>query len=111
MNQATYQEYLRRLPEEDPLKICRICIQETQKLIANSDPEWSDIHSRISGRNMLKKRVRIEKKKNIEHPIIISVEQTHFKSFPQETDPIFVQSSNVLKLENNANDMHQSNNG
>lgn len=43
MNQTTYQEYLSRLPAEDPFKVCRMCVQETENLISNSDKGFYEI--------------------------------------------------------------------
>lgn len=54
MNPTTYLEYFKRLPEKDPLKICRICIQETKNMIASNDPEWSEIHSSYENITKLK---------------------------------------------------------
>lgn len=45
MNQRLYQECLGRLSPEAPFEICRICIQEKNKLISATDTEWPEIRS------------------------------------------------------------------
>lgn len=54
MHQATYKAYMGRLPTEEPLQICRICIQETQNLMSSIDPEWSEICSSYENITKLK---------------------------------------------------------